>query len=170
MRAAVFCFTSLVPAVALTGALCGCTVLHGGRLISGSEDGYPVLSEYRALDGPTHSIIRLVGTGGGPALLVRDSASKPALCIPQAWEDVEGRHFVIWRESRIWWPGLLGAEMNGLEFVIPADPSRPGKVVGYPAGGYSIVEADGIQRPVRSGVDQPPLSVLLPLQESPEKQ
>ena len=98
----------------------------------------------------------------GPAILVQWADEKKRFLIERAWSDVEGDHFIFWKDAYIFFTDL-GVQSDSLEFVVPPDRSSPTKVYAHNARRYIVVESNGIKRPVVSGAKSPPAFLLFPI-------
>ena len=141
-------FYFVLPLLLATG--CASWFMNGGALVD--EDYYPyVIVNYDA-EGTVPVGVKyfLVGTEDGEAIFERSLDGSGALFLNH-WEDEEGDHFAGWVSKR-----------HGYEFVVPKDRTQPAKKFVYPAGYYTILEINGIERPVPV-TEIEPVATLIPV-------
>ncbi len=128
---------------------CASWFMNGGALVD--EDYYPnVIVNYDA-EGTVPAGVNylLVRTENGEAVFER-SLDGSGVLFQTHWEDNDGDHFAGWV-----------SKSHGYEFVVPKDRTQPAKKYIYPAGYYSLLEKDGITRPVPV-VEIDPVATLIP--------
>ena len=129
---------------------CASWFMNGGALVD--EDYYPnVIVKYDA-EGTVPAGVNylLVRTEEGEAIFERSLNGSGALFLNH-WEDEDGDHFAGWVSKR-----------HGYEFVVPKDRTQPAKKFVYPAGYYTILEINGIERPVPV-IEIEPVATLIPV-------
>lgn len=84
----------------------------------------------------------LVETERGPGLLEWDEQRGKGFVSHFAWKDERGSHYV-------WWVGALGRDAGSAgECVIPDDRSQPIPCYIHGPGSYTVVEVNGVTKPV----------------------
>jgi len=132
-------FASRVVCIgAVTLLLSGC--ISGGGFTPSKASDYKILVSYRPAQGGPNADYYLVQTEKGLAVLERDPGGSSALANLH-WRASDGDHFALWIS-------FLSRQGGAFEYVIPFDRTQPAKRFVYPAGSYTIIDMDGIERPV----------------------
>lgn len=125
----------LLSAVLITGFGC----VSGGKITSTLESP-AILVSYVQLN--PNIRIYLIRTKSSLAILERSEESgTPDTIIEHGWDDKKGHHFVIWGD-------VLGALTPAFEYTVPYDLEQPALRQVYSSGSYTILEIDGVRRPV----------------------
>ena len=141
---------SLLPIILLLVIVgCASMFMNGGTLVD--EDYQPVIVVKYKAEGTVPSGVDylLVRTETGEAIFERSLDGSGAL-FQTHWEDENGDHFAAWVSTK-----------HAYEVVVPKDRTQPAKKFVYPAGYYSVVQKNGIERPVPT-YEIEPVATLIP--------
>jgi hypothetical protein len=138
--------------VVISGFVLGGCV-SGGRLSPPGPPDHQVLALYRPESDTPKADYYLIQTKTGLGLLEKPAKGRDALATTH-WRTHAGDHFAIWI-------GFLSRQGGAFEFVIPLDRTQPGKRFYYPPETYSLIQMDGIERPVPiNRANHPPLKLI----------
>lgn len=119
--------------------LSGC--ISGGSLNLGKASGYnKTLVSYRLEHGGSNVNYCLVETEKGLAFLEQEQGGNSTLANLH-WRDSDGDHFAVWIS-------FLSRQGGAVEYIIPFDRTQPAKRFHYPVGSYTIIDMNGIERPI----------------------
>lgn len=148
-------FTSRVICIGAVVALLLSGCVSGGGLTPRKASDYKVLMYYRPEPGGPNADYYLIETEKGPAVLEQEQGDSGALA-DLHWRASDGDHFAIWIS-------FLSRQGGAFEYVIPFDRTQPAKRFVYPAGSYTLMEMDGIERPVALNPARHPPLRLIPI-------